>query len=139
MASRAIEMFIGRFHHPIWTMIVATTLVTFGLSLLVAGAPAVAVALILYGGGIGLESIAKGTLPLASFGADGYATLMGKLAVPGFLIQAIAPFIGALLIDRLGPPLLLTIVWALAVANVASAVLLVVLHRSQGGATVTPG
>jgi len=138
VAARGIEMLIGRFHHPIWTMIVATTLVTLGLSLLVAGAPIVAVALIFYGGGIGLESIAKGTLPLALFGADGYATLMGKLAVPGLLVQAIAPFIGALLIDRVGPSLLLASVWVLAVANVASAVLLVVLHRSRGRAPVTP-
>ncbi len=138
VASRAIEMVIGRFHHPIWTMIVATVLVVLGLGLLVAGAPVVAVALILYGGGIGLESIAKGTLPLALFGSEGYATLMGKLAVPGLLVQAVAPFIGALLIDRLGPSAMLAIVWVLAAANVASAVLLMVLHRSRGRAPATP-
>ena len=33
-----------------------------------------AVALVLYGAGIGIESIARGTLPLALFGAKGYAT-----------------------------------------------------------------
>ena len=55
-----------------------------------------------YGAGIGLESIARGTLPLALFGARGYATLMGRLAMPSLLAQATAPWIGAVLLERFG-------------------------------------
>ena len=48
-----------------------------GMLTLWAGIPLVWASLGLYGAGIGLELIARGTLPLALFGARGYATLMG--------------------------------------------------------------
>ena len=65
VAARTIEMLIGRFHHPIWTKVAATSLVTAGLAALWSGEPIITFALVLYGAGIGLESIARGTLPLA--------------------------------------------------------------------------
>src|SRR5208337_700332 len=63
--------------------------------------PFVPAALAFYGAGIGLESIARGTLPLAMFGPHGYATVMGRLGMPSLLAQAAAPWIGALLLQRL--------------------------------------
>jgi MFS family permease len=102
VGARAIEMAIARFHHPIWTMVVSAALVVLGLGVLWGGLPLVALALMAYGGGIGLESIARGTVPLALFGAEGYAALMGKLALPSLLLQAAAPSLGALLIHRFG-------------------------------------
>ena len=36
--------------------------------------------ILIYGGGYGIMWIARGTLPLALFGPDRYATLMGRLA-----------------------------------------------------------
>ena len=56
-------MVIGRYHHPIWTMVASTVLVAVGLGLLAAGMPIMAVALALYGAGIGIVLIARGTLP----------------------------------------------------------------------------
>jgi MFS family permease len=102
VAARTIEMFIARFHHPIWTKIVSASFVAVGMSTLWAGMPFVPASLAFYGGGIGLESIARGTLPLALFGASGYATLMGRLAMPSLLAQATAPWLGAVLMDRVG-------------------------------------
>jgi hypothetical protein len=61
-----------------------------------------AVALIAYGAGNGNWSIARGTLPLALFGTGGYAVLMGRLAMPSLIAQALAPSIGAVLILRFG-------------------------------------
>ena len=75
----------------------------------------------LYGAGIGLESIARGTVPLALFGSVGYATLMGRLAVPSLLAQAAAPFIGALLLSRMGAEITLGTLAAIALLNVALA------------------
>ena len=95
-------MFIARYHHPIWTKIASVSFVTIGMSTLWAGMPLVPASLAFYGAGIGLESIARGTLPLALFGARGYATLMGRLAMPS-LGQASAPWIGAVLLERVGP------------------------------------
>ncbi|MGD9507726.1 MAG: MFS transporter [Geminicoccaceae bacterium] len=40
VGARAIEMVIGRYHHPIWTMVASTVLVAAGLGLLWAGPPA---------------------------------------------------------------------------------------------------
>jgi len=68
VGARAIEMLISRFHHPIWTKFASTVFVAIGVGLLWLGLPIVAAALIFYGAGIGIESIARGTLPLAVFG-----------------------------------------------------------------------
>ncbi|MDR3465310.1 MAG: MFS transporter [Xanthobacteraceae bacterium] len=102
VAARAIEMAIARFHHPIWTKVAATSLVTAGLATLWAGGPLLTVALVLYGAGIGLESIARGTLPLAMFGPERYPIIMGRIAMPSLIAQAAAPAIGAVLLESAG-------------------------------------
>ena len=51
---------------------------------------------------IRLLSIARGTLPLALSGASGYATLMGRLALPSLLAQAVSPVLGAILMRLVG-------------------------------------
>lgn len=56
----------------------------------------------LYGAGIGLESIARGTLPLAIFGPQRYPTVMGRIAMPSLIAQAAAPSIGAALLEAGG-------------------------------------
>ena len=56
-------------------------------------------ALVLYGAGIGLESIARGTRPLAIFGPGPYPVIMGRIAMPSLIAQAAAPSIGALLLE----------------------------------------
>ena len=68
VGARAIEMLIGRYHHPIWTKVASTLFVAIGVGALWAGLPIISAALVFYGAGIGIESIARGTLPLALFG-----------------------------------------------------------------------
>ncbi len=48
------------------------------------------------------------------FGATGYATLMGRLAMPSLMAQAAAPSIGALLLERAGAKGLLGVLAAVA-------------------------
>ena len=85
-----------------------------------------------YGAGIGIESIARGTLPLVLFGAASYAAIMGRIAMPSFLAQAAAPSLGAVLMARLGPLGMLETLFAVAVANVILVLaLLVVLPRAR--------
>ena len=55
------------------------------------GASVVVLALVLYGAGIGLESIARGTLPLAIFGPERYPVIVGRIAMPSLVAQAAAP------------------------------------------------
>lgn len=102
VGARTIEFFIARYHHPIWTKLVSTLLVAIGMAALLAALPMLAVPLVFYGAGIGLESIARGTLPLALFTGSRYAVVMGMLAMPSLIAQAAAPSIGAALLAAYG-------------------------------------
>ncbi|WP_443673961.1 MFS transporter [Microvirga arvi] len=117
VGARVVEMAFGRHYHPIWTMIASVSLVATGVILLAAGFPILALALALYGAGNGIGSIAKGTLPLALFGPFGYASLMGRLAMPSLLAQALSPSLGAFLIEWRGPDAALAVLAAVAALN----------------------
>ena len=133
VTARAIEMSIAKYHHPIWTKVGSVGFVLIGVSSLWLGLSLLPIALFFYGAGIGLESIARGTLPLALFGAEGYATLMGRLAMPSLIAQAIAPSVGALLLESFGAQGLLSTLSALALLNIALVGALAVLTwRVQG-------
>lgn len=134
VAARAIEMVIARYHHPIWTKFASVSFVAIGVSALWLGMPVVPVALGFYGAGIGLESIARGTLPLALFGPSGYAKLMGRLAMPSLIAQAAAPSVGALLMEWTGAHGTLAVLSGLALFNVGLACSLGwLLMRRRGG------
>jgi MFS family permease len=117
VGARSIEFLIARYHHPIWTKLVATLLVAIGVVALWASLPVLAVPLVVYGAGIGLESIARGTLPLALFSGPGYAAMMGRLAMPSLMAQAAAPSIGAVLLSLWGVGGTLAAVAVVAVVN----------------------
>ncbi len=131
VGARFLEMLFGKRLHPVYTMLLSTLLVAAGLGILLAHLPAVALGLILYGGGLGIRSIARGTMPLALFGAQGYATLMGKLAMPGHLASALSPVAGAWMIDHWGIDATLAVMMALALGNVVVVLFLIpwVKHR----------
>jgi MFS family permease len=129
VVARAVEMVIARFHHPIWTKVAATSLVAAGLATLWIGLPIIPLALALYGAGIGLESIARGTLPLAVFGPERYPVVMGRIAMPSLIAQAAAPSIGTALIEASGFDGALRIFVAAAICNVILAVSLLLVLR----------
>ncbi len=132
VGARAIEMLIARHHHPILTKLASVSLVALGLALLWAGGPLITLALVFYGAGIGLESIARGTLPLAVFGPDRYPALMGRIAMPNLIAQAAAPAIGAGLLSALGLNGALVAFTAAAACNVVLAsCLMLALPRSR--------
>ncbi len=99
VGARVIEMLGRGRHHPVWTTFAYAACGVAGFAGLWAGVPA-ALALVAYGAGNGLWSIARGALPLALFGADRYARVVGMLALPTFTASALAPLIGGALIDR---------------------------------------
>jgi MFS family permease len=102
VGARVLEAAFGRRHHPIWSLLVSAILVAAGLAMLLGPAAIVGFGLVLYGSGSGIRSIARGTVPLALFGREGYATLMGRLAMPVQFAQAASPFIGGILLERIG-------------------------------------
>ena len=118
VVARAVEFVAGnRFRvHPLITARVASALHPLGgLVLLVGGlAPWTAGAFaLLHGAGNGLLTIAKGTLPLALFGAPGYGARQGLLAVGQRIAQAAAPFLVAVILERWGGWVALSLTGAL--------------------------
>ncbi|MDI5929665.1 MFS transporter [Rhizobium leguminosarum] len=132
VVARAIEMVTGKMHHPVWTKIAACALQASGILLLSVDAPVAALALAIFGAGIGIESIVRGTLPLAVFGERDYAAIIGKLALPISLGQAVAMYLGAVMLDVLGPTRTLNALCMAALVNLALAVLLLMYLRRRG-------
>jgi hypothetical protein len=132
VAARIVEMTFGKRYHPIWTLAAATGLIGLAVMLLRAGIPLVGLAIVTYGAGNGVWSIARGTMPLALFGPSGYATLIGRLALFGLLAQAISPWIAAVVLDRFGPDPVLSGLAVIALVNAAvTATLWVSLVRNK--------
>jgi predicted MFS family arabinose efflux permease len=118
VGARVIEMVAGRHYHPIWTMVASAVLVAIGTGLLLSGASILALAVVLYGAGNGIGSVARGTLPLALFGPTRYPVLMGRLALPILISMALSPLIGAVALQRGGPDLTLALLTGIAAINV---------------------
>ncbi|MEE7501971.1 MFS transporter [Methylobacterium mesophilicum] len=116
VSARVAEISLKGRHHPLWTLTAAFGLIALGLWLLAAGLPGVALWLVLYAGGNGIYSIARGTVPLALFGPVRYPLVVGRLARPALAAQALAPPAGALVLTHAGPGALWWLLLALALA-----------------------
>jgi MFS family permease len=104
VGARLIEFGFLRHVSPLVSARLATVLHPIGAGLLLLiGAPAAIIFTILHGGGNGLLTIARGTLPLALFGAKGYGLRTGLLAAPGRILQGGAPLLFSLVLDHGGP------------------------------------
>ena len=118
VAARIVEMAFKGQHHPLWTLTAAMSLVAIGVVMLALGLPLVALAVILYGAGNGIYSIARGTVPLALFGPERYASLVGRLARPSLVAQALAPPIGAFVVAHGGAGATFGLLVGMALLNV---------------------
>jgi Major Facilitator Superfamily len=118
VGARVVERLFGNRYHPIWTMIASCTLMALGLLLLFGAIPALVLVILLYGAGYGISWIGRGTLPLALFGPVRFPRLMGKLAFPSLIVQALAPSAGALLIEASGSNTTIGVLTLLALINV---------------------
>ena len=103
VAGRVLEFGVLRRVHPLLSARIAALLHPLGaLVLAVAGAPAAALFAILHGAGNGILTIAKGTLPLALFGPQGYGRRQGWLMVPARIAQALAPWLFGVMLAHWG-------------------------------------
>lgn len=118
VGARVVERLFGSRYHPIWTMIGSCTLMAVGLLLLAGRFSILPLVILLYGAGYGISWIGRGTLPLALFGPVRFPRLMGKLAFPSLIVQALAPSAGALLIEASGADATIGVLTALALINV---------------------
>jgi hypothetical protein len=118
VGARVVERLFGNRYHPIWTMIGSCSLMAIGLLLLVGQFPILVIVILLYGAGYGVSWIGRGTLPLALFGPVRFPRLMGRLAFPSLIVQALAPSAGALLIEASGVDATVGVLTVLALINV---------------------
>jgi hypothetical protein len=56
-------------------------------------------------------------MPLAIFGAEGYASLMVRLAMPSLVAGATAPFVGAMVLENFGQDITFAVLACAAVVN----------------------
>jgi hypothetical protein len=136
VGARVVERVFGSRYHPIWTMIAACALMAAGLALLSGGFPLLALVILIYGAGYGISWVARGTLPLALFGPLRFPILMGKLAFPSLIVQALAPAAGALLIEASSADTTIAVLTGLALINVALIGLLWAACRTRSSSAV---
>ncbi len=126
VGARVIEGLFGARYHPIWTMVASCAAMMLGLVAMtaVADVAVLTAAMIVYAAGYGIMWIARGTLPLALFGAERYPVLMGRLAFPSLIVQALAPFAAALIVEHYGIAAMVAGLSVIAAVNVISVVAL---------------
>ncbi len=103
VGGRLLEFGVLRHFSPLFSARCASLAHPLGAVVLVIwGAPSVAAFAILHGAGNGILTIALGTLPLIMFGPDGYGARQGWLMMPARFMQALAPFVFGIALDRYG-------------------------------------
>lgn len=119
VGARLVEMFLGRHWHPRWTAISGGILVTLGITgLYFSGGESILLtsAIVAYGAGNGLLTIARGTLPLALYPSQ-FVRRLGMQARCILFGQALAPLAMGLLWEYTAPQgLLLLLVFLALVA-----------------------
>jgi hypothetical protein len=118
--TRIADFATGGRLHPLWVARMAMALMACAFALLVVAgfSPAVAAAFaLMFGAANGVVTIARGALPLALFGAVGYGRVVGRIARPAQICQALAPFALATVIDRWSGPTALEILIGVALLS----------------------
>ncbi|MBL8342690.1 MAG: MFS transporter [Rubrivivax sp.] len=101
VGGRLLEFGLLRRWHPLLSARLAAAGPPLGMGALLAfGLPVAAPFALLHGAGNGIITIAKGTLPLALFGAQGYGRRQGWLSLPAQALQAFAPWLFGLALER---------------------------------------
>jgi MFS family permease len=108
VAARVLEFTLLRRAHPLLSARLAQVAHPLGALLLLAfGAPMAAVFVLLHGAGNGVQTIVRGTLPLAVFGPAGYGARQGLIVAPARFLGALAPALFGLVVAAAGAGALL--------------------------------
>lgn len=127
VAARLVEAGWLSRYHPLVSTELATIMAPLGVVALVLGGPAFGpLFAIFYGGGNGILTISRGTLPLALFGAEGFGRRVGILSLPARGTAAIAPLVMGLLVEY-GTAAL----WACVIVSLSALLALLLLHAKH--------
>ena len=104
VGARILEASLLKRLHPMISARLCVVLHPIG-ALVLGGFGAVAASsafTVLHGAGSGILTIARGTVPLAMFGAENYGYRLGLLGAPSRVAMAAAPLLFGMLIERYG-------------------------------------
>lgn len=87
---------------------------------------------VLFGIANGLTTIVRGAVPLALFGTKGYGEILGILATPYLVLNAVAPMVFALIAEHFGPAAATGTLLAVGVLAWASIELMAYWYRRLG-------
>jgi hypothetical protein len=107
VAARVCEFMFARNLHPLAVARGAVSLLIAAFAMLaIAGISTVTATAfaVMFGAANGLITIARGAVPLALFGPMGYGRVIGRIAGPSLIMQAMAPFVLAFAIERASDP-----------------------------------
>lgn len=128
VVARLLEFSYARKVGPLTSARVAMLGHPAGVLVLALGGLAVApLFAILHGLGNGILTVAKGTLPLALFGPNGFGKRQGWLMMPATLAQAAAPLAFGLIIEGYGFQAL----WLSAALQLLGFVVLLLIHNKK--------
>jgi MFS family permease len=115
--ARICELGFARHVHPLWVARFSVGLLVAACALLMLlpfSALVAACFAMMYGMANGLMTIARGTVPLALFGAGGYGRLVGRIGGPFLVVQAVAPVCLSYVAERASDRAALAVVAAFA-------------------------
>jgi hypothetical protein len=128
VGARMLEFgLLRRFHPLLSARIAAACHPVAAVVLILVGGPAAYAFALIHGAGNGILTIAKGTLPLALFGAAGYGRRLGWLNAPARALQAAAPLVFGAALTAWGTDA----VWITAGIGATSLAALLWLRRSE--------
>jgi len=116
IAARLFDA-VGPKKHPIWSALAASALTAVGMLGLLAGPWALLAGVVCYALGNGMRAIVRGTLPLALFDQRDYPVILGRLALPTLVAQALTPLLGEQVQRLAGPDMLLAVMLGFALVN----------------------
>lgn len=125
VAARVFEFTLLRRAHPLLSARIALTTHPLGaVLLLIFGGPLAAPFVLLHGAGNGIQTIVRGTLPLAVFGAAGYGARQGLVVAPARFMGALAPALFGFVVEGYGAHAL----WLTIALSVMAFIALFFLH-----------
>jgi len=125
VVGRLAEFIFAQKRHPLEVAIFTLALMPAAFLLLALGGAPVAFAFAVgYGISQGLLTIVRGTVPLALFGATGFAVVLGRLAAPVLAAQAIAPVAFGYALEMWPPRTVLILSAALGACSLSAVCLL---------------
>ena len=125
VGGRLAEFVFAQKRHPLDVAVLTMALMPVAFLLLAFGGATVAIAFAIgYGISQGLLTIVRGTVPLALFGAAGFAVVLGRLAAPVLVAQAVAPVVFGYALEVWSPQTVLVVSAAFGLCSLSAVSLL---------------